>query len=378
MKNYDETISSVLERINKYENAKRTKRKYVYKTIAILSCFCLIVVLGISSNFSSLFFTPNNGKTVIQNTEMVQENNEKKTIYGSDDYGNIQVFIIDDNRDHMLNISDCLKEEMDTHKNTVSYAVLISGTELSGKAFAEYKYDGFTYYEYMRLLDEAQNRLSKEVEKGISVDQCKSITDEIAIYNKKMESLVNQYTAFYKHTYGSVINYLEKNYSFLNAQKPVDFNEISQDDYKMFAVVSYETIFDLAKDNFRVYLAPEGPKADVSTNRQDVLLEKVTARVLRDFKRGETIEAIVSIKMEDVLYETQISYMDSLYETKVKLMVKHGIVDYKIEKESILSNIQCVLTPSQIESLANDDLVEIIVNVCEVGTNDKLQMFGGE
>ena len=55
MKNYDETINSVFERINEYEVEKKHKRKIVTRTVTSLCCFCLVALLGIGVWQSDLF-----------------------------------------------------------------------------------------------------------------------------------------------------------------------------------------------------------------------------------------------------------------------------------------------------------------------------------
>lgn len=55
MKNYDETINSVFERINEYEIEKKRKRKTVTKTVISLCCVCLVALLGIGVWQSDLF-----------------------------------------------------------------------------------------------------------------------------------------------------------------------------------------------------------------------------------------------------------------------------------------------------------------------------------
>lgn len=55
MKNYDETINSVFERINEYEVEKKHKRKIITRTVTSLCCFCLVALLGIGVWQSDLF-----------------------------------------------------------------------------------------------------------------------------------------------------------------------------------------------------------------------------------------------------------------------------------------------------------------------------------
>lgn len=55
MKNYDETINSVFERINKYKVEKKNKRKIVTRTVTSLCCFCLVALLGVGVWQSGLF-----------------------------------------------------------------------------------------------------------------------------------------------------------------------------------------------------------------------------------------------------------------------------------------------------------------------------------
>lgn len=47
MKSYDETVNSVLDRIHKYNIEKKRRRKVITRTVASLSCVCLIALLGI-------------------------------------------------------------------------------------------------------------------------------------------------------------------------------------------------------------------------------------------------------------------------------------------------------------------------------------------
>lgn len=57
MKNYDETISSVFDRISEYEVEKKRKRKMVTRTVTSLCCFCLVALLGIGVWHSDIFNT---------------------------------------------------------------------------------------------------------------------------------------------------------------------------------------------------------------------------------------------------------------------------------------------------------------------------------
>lgn len=57
MKNYDETINAVFNRINEYEIAKKRKRKIVMKTVTSLCCVCLVALLGIGVWQSDFFKT---------------------------------------------------------------------------------------------------------------------------------------------------------------------------------------------------------------------------------------------------------------------------------------------------------------------------------
>ncbi len=56
MKNYDETISSVFDRISEYEVKKR-KRKIVTRAVTSLCCFCLVALFGIGVWQSDIFNT---------------------------------------------------------------------------------------------------------------------------------------------------------------------------------------------------------------------------------------------------------------------------------------------------------------------------------
>lgn len=57
MKNYDETINAVFDRIGEYESAKKQKRKMVTRTITPLCCFCLAALLGIGVWKSGIFMS---------------------------------------------------------------------------------------------------------------------------------------------------------------------------------------------------------------------------------------------------------------------------------------------------------------------------------
>ena len=48
MKNYDETISAVFERIDEFEKIKMRKRKLAIKTLIPITCLCLATIIGIS------------------------------------------------------------------------------------------------------------------------------------------------------------------------------------------------------------------------------------------------------------------------------------------------------------------------------------------
>lgn len=57
MKNYDETINSVFDRISEYEVQKKRKRKVIAKTVTSMCCFCLVALLGVGVWQSGLFGT---------------------------------------------------------------------------------------------------------------------------------------------------------------------------------------------------------------------------------------------------------------------------------------------------------------------------------
>ena len=44
MKNYDETINSVFDRINKYEIEKKRRRNIITKAVSLMCCFCLVAL----------------------------------------------------------------------------------------------------------------------------------------------------------------------------------------------------------------------------------------------------------------------------------------------------------------------------------------------
>lgn len=48
MKNYDETISAVFERMDEFEKIKMRKRKLAIKTLIPITCLCLATIIGIS------------------------------------------------------------------------------------------------------------------------------------------------------------------------------------------------------------------------------------------------------------------------------------------------------------------------------------------
>ena len=57
MKNYDETINTVFNRINEYEIAQKRKRNIITRTAALLCCFCLVTLLGFGIWQSGVFNT---------------------------------------------------------------------------------------------------------------------------------------------------------------------------------------------------------------------------------------------------------------------------------------------------------------------------------
>ena len=65
MKNYDETINYVFERIHKYEIDKKHRRNIMIKTIIPLCCICIVTLIGIGIWKSS--------SDVPDNSEVIQE-----------------------------------------------------------------------------------------------------------------------------------------------------------------------------------------------------------------------------------------------------------------------------------------------------------------
>lgn len=55
MKNYDETVNFVMEKINEYEIERKHKRKVLARTVGSLCCFCLTVLMGVGVWQSGLF-----------------------------------------------------------------------------------------------------------------------------------------------------------------------------------------------------------------------------------------------------------------------------------------------------------------------------------
>ena len=45
MKNHDETINSVFNRIGEYEVAQKRKRKAITRTVTLLCCVCLVALM---------------------------------------------------------------------------------------------------------------------------------------------------------------------------------------------------------------------------------------------------------------------------------------------------------------------------------------------
>ncbi len=55
MKNYNETIKSVFDRIGEYETEKKRKRKIIVKAVTSFSCCCLVALLGVGVFQMGLF-----------------------------------------------------------------------------------------------------------------------------------------------------------------------------------------------------------------------------------------------------------------------------------------------------------------------------------
>lgn len=80
MKNYDETINSVFDRINEYEVERKRKRKVITRTVTSLCCLCLVALLGIGVWQSGLFTTPpptilDGDNSSLQGTDKTDETN---------------------------------------------------------------------------------------------------------------------------------------------------------------------------------------------------------------------------------------------------------------------------------------------------------------
>jgi len=90
MKNYDETVNSVMEKINEYEIERKHKRKVLARTVGSLCCFCLTVLIGVGVWQSGIFGTEtpiisessavgdNNSGTSQNQYESEQSNNNEK------------------------------------------------------------------------------------------------------------------------------------------------------------------------------------------------------------------------------------------------------------------------------------------------------------
>ncbi len=76
MKNYEETINSVFDRIGKYEIEKKRKRKAVTRTVASLCCFCLIALMGIGV-WQSGFLSRSNGPSGLGSESSTQQGTDR-------------------------------------------------------------------------------------------------------------------------------------------------------------------------------------------------------------------------------------------------------------------------------------------------------------
>lgn len=115
MKNYDETINYVFERINEYEAKEKHKRKALTRTVASLCCICLVALLGIGIWKIDLVKTPLPDVSVIWG----EENRE------SQDAG----FLSWNGKTITLSLGDVLSDE----KNKNSLIAIGVGFELNNE-----------------------------------------------------------------------------------------------------------------------------------------------------------------------------------------------------------------------------------------------------
>lgn len=99
MKNYDETINTVLERIQEYKIAQKRKRKIFATTITSFCCFVLVALIGFGITHKSLFndtFTTLEGISANNSDESSNDASENKMTDGIKFPDNSQILWADE------------------------------------------------------------------------------------------------------------------------------------------------------------------------------------------------------------------------------------------------------------------------------------------
>lgn len=388
-----------------------SKKHYRYSLIAAACIFCtLFTVLLLTPFLLKNTNDPSPSIPDISTQDPDQEEN-RKIVYGVDSFNGIQKFeVARETADHTMNISQALKNEIGRYGDNAYYRVIIAGSVFSGKDFWDYKYEGYTYSEYQEFYKEARAKYHEYANNNAPEELIKQLNYELNRLNNCMEKLCAEYEIYYKEKYGTIYGYLESHYSFVDFEKPADFDNISLEDYDMLATASYDTVIELAKDNFSILLAPASQKTAVNiTEMDEFLAKKLSPRIMRDLIRGDPVDAIITVAVNDiesfneaaanalgVSYDEIIQnslgnqsefykkrnniYIDYLNGLKNDLMCEYKIDHYKIDPlGSSFPYIKCTLSPDLIKNFARDARVAFIENYCEWQiTDDKLQTYGGD
>lgn len=223
MKNYDETINYVFERIHKYEIDKKHRRNIMIKTIIPLCCICIVTLIGIGI-WKSSSDVPDNSEVIQEETtpyvfEIVSNRPDAPIIWEKEvilDSG----FIIWNGKTVEIPLYEVLSDE----ENNDQYIAIGMSLKISN----EFVYNGKTITEH-------EIEAEKELQFCQGVDKLLRHGDDL----KYGEALINEGTPtgvkWGKEMYYETIGYIGKdlldkyivNGEFLREELEADYGENS-------------------------------------------------------------------------------------------------------------------------------------------------------
>lgn len=101
---------------------------------------------------------------------------------------------------------------------------------------------------------------------------------------------------------------IKENYNLTKIYEPIDFYEISKEDYLALAIASYDSIYSLASNGYMVFLAPENELNATPLSESDDIREilqkynhKMSERIKRNlFYANIDFEAVIELRLKDI------------------------------------------------------------------------------